>query len=266
MQVDKRFLGIKDILTSLESYLLNHKDKPQHEWVKRNLEIIKQNVNDLINPLAAREVAMAENIFWIQKQNPEAKIVLWAHNGHVHKHGFHDSWYTYMGEHLAKVLGDKYRTIGFVANQGSYTARDWSDNNKLKRDLELNLPPENSLEFKIKQFTDNQKAKENAGETLLYLDLRDSSKPAWLSEIVTARLGVGSMREPNTEYSFTPYNISEGYDGIIYIAESHATKPIPPKPNLSTKLGIFSPTSGSKNPQDEQNPEISSSQIKPQNS
>ncbi len=63
-----------------------------------------------------RDASMAANVKWILDQNPKAKIVLWAHNGHV---GTSD-WS--MGGHLRKMFGDQMVIFGFSFNQGGFQA------------------------------------------------------------------------------------------------------------------------------------------------
>ncbi len=54
------------------------------EWAYQNIKILWQygaGLHDNPN----RDESMAENIKWIAKQNPNSKIVVWAHNGHIRK-------------------------------------------------------------------------------------------------------------------------------------------------------------------------------------
>jgi erythromycin esterase len=63
---------------------------------------------------------MAQNIKWILDQNPKAKIVLWAHNGHVAKNF---GWgYKTMGSSLREMFGEQMVVFGFAFNQGSFQA------------------------------------------------------------------------------------------------------------------------------------------------
>ena len=47
---------------------------------------------------------------------PDAKIILWAHNGHI---GNSDPW---QGAHLERALGDDYIPVGFTTSRGRYRA------------------------------------------------------------------------------------------------------------------------------------------------
>ena len=66
-----------------------------------------------------RDDSMAENVKWILDENPGAKIVLWAHNGHVRRGD------AAMGGFLAERLSDEMVVVGFATGSGSYQA--WSD-------------------------------------------------------------------------------------------------------------------------------------------
>ena len=68
----------------------------------------------------ARDTSMAENVQWILEENPEAKIVLWAHNGHVSTGGFRG--YDPMGAFLRQKYGGQMVVCGFAFNQGSFQA------------------------------------------------------------------------------------------------------------------------------------------------
>ena len=69
-----------------------------------------------------RDQSMAENIrLLLEQQPPGARMVVWAHNGHVRKlnYAFGDT----MGTHLARLFGPDYVALGFAFNQGSFRAR-----------------------------------------------------------------------------------------------------------------------------------------------
>lgn len=64
-----------------------------------------------------RDAAMAENAAWLLEQaGPGAKIVLWAHNGHVRNETF------WMGAHLRARFGAEMVIAGFDFYSGSFNA------------------------------------------------------------------------------------------------------------------------------------------------
>lgn len=64
-----------------------------------------------------RDLFMAENAaWWLEQFGPDAKMVIWAHNGHV---STEPGW---MGYHLRGKFGQQMRVFGFSFYQGSFTA------------------------------------------------------------------------------------------------------------------------------------------------
>jgi hypothetical protein len=52
------------------------------DWVIQNARVVLQTMQMRSNEVE-RDKSMAANVKWILDHNPNAKIVLWAHNGHV---------------------------------------------------------------------------------------------------------------------------------------------------------------------------------------
>lgn len=71
--------------------------------------------------LSFRDSSMAENVRWIlDHEGPDAKMVIWAHNGHVADEtafGVES-----MGHHLRRAFGRNMVVFGFAFNQGSFQA------------------------------------------------------------------------------------------------------------------------------------------------
>lgn len=96
-----------------------------------------------------RDRAMAEMMLGVlEDSGPDAKAVLWAHNGHVTK-----SPLRYMGSdelaaggHLAAALGEKYYAIGFAFGSGEFAANDAADGKWIFRTYGVDEPPAGSLE------------------------------------------------------------------------------------------------------------------------
>jgi erythromycin esterase-like protein len=89
------------------------------DWIIQNARIVLQYVQ-LQNGEQTRDKSMAENVEWIAEHNPGAKIVLWAHNGHVkysNPPGFDP-----MGGYLHQKFGRALVNFGFSFNEGSFRA------------------------------------------------------------------------------------------------------------------------------------------------
>jgi len=68
-----------------------------------------------------RDRIMAENVRWLlEQEGPEAKMVAWAHNGHVTTGNLLP--FISLGRHLRETLKDSLYVFGFAFNQGSFQA------------------------------------------------------------------------------------------------------------------------------------------------
>ena len=97
------------------------------EWTlaRHNLEIVRQAVEmhsvDRSGNFSPRDQSMATNVEWIlDREGPESKIMLWAHNGHVSTAPLGEG--ESMGMVLRKTYGAKMVVCGFSFDQGSFQA------------------------------------------------------------------------------------------------------------------------------------------------
>jgi hypothetical protein len=115
-------LSCKVIVHDLQDRRAGMQDKQglrELEWVIQNARIVLEYAQ-LNASMRTRDESMADNIKWIADQNPGARIIVWAHNGHV-AHGGMPS-YTPMGSYLRKMFGPQYLNFGFAFNEGSFQA------------------------------------------------------------------------------------------------------------------------------------------------
>src|SRR6185503_19340611 len=109
---------------------------------------------------AVRDRAMADNLRWIAEvAEPGARIVAWAHNGHVANAVTFTPW---MGSHLEKELGDAYLPIGFLFHHGSFQAIDYTGSRRGLTEFTLGPPRPGTIEDTFGR----------AGWPLAVLDLR----------------------------------------------------------------------------------------------
>ena len=112
----------KEIVSHLESgragYRAGGATDVDVEWAIQNARVVLQAMQLRANQVP-RDKSMADNIKWILDQNPEAKMVVWAHNGHVATSGFS---YNTMGSALRQIYGDEMIVFGLAFNQGSFQA------------------------------------------------------------------------------------------------------------------------------------------------
>ncbi len=194
-------------------------NKPQvyntdFNWAYQNARILWQYAcNHFNNP--SRDESMAENVKWILDQDPSAKIVLWAHNGHIKKDksGLE---YKSMGEYLDKLYGKQMIAIGFSTNEGTYTAVQREGKKFIGLDSTNNiLHKNNSYESLFS----------TADAANFLLDLRNISdekeRTAWILE-KRPFLSIGALAM--NEFQFTKIDLTSHFDMIIFIRKTSASK------------------------------------------
>jgi erythromycin esterase len=201
------------LIDSLKAHkpVVHNKD---FEWALQNAGILWQYAaNHFSNP--SRDESMAANVKWILDQNPGAKIVLWAHNGHIRKDN--DGYeYKSMGEYLDKLYGKQMIVIGFTTAEGTYTA---VQRNGKKF---TGLDSANSLLSKAQSF---ESIFSLADAASFLLDIRniktDDAGGNWLMEKKYFRsIGAASM----DKFQFAKINLVSHFDMIIFIRKTSASK------------------------------------------
>ncbi|MBL1409029.1 erythromycin esterase family protein [Sphingobacterium faecale] len=196
---------INSIITSLQHGInVSSFKTPEKIWLQKNIDIVQQYLG--LNSYSWRDKCMADNVLWIKNQNPESKIAIWAHNGHIQKTD------QKQGEHLAKQLGDDYVTFGFTFFDGSFTAT--GKKGLTSYDAVEAYP--GTLEYLLDQVK----------EPVFILDLKkiklDNNKETeWLLEQLEYRR-TGAMGGNTIEFSES--KISEDFDYLIFIKSSSPSK------------------------------------------
>ncbi|OAQ40701.1 hypothetical protein A5893_07100 [Pedobacter psychrophilus] len=142
-----------------------------------------------------RDSVMAQNVLWlINKQHPNDKIIIWAHNFHISKSQIVNNFKT-MGQYITDSISSKNMySISLVAFEGESAWIDGSDLIKIRRPAQTSFE---NLFYKTK--IDN-----------LFFDLRSLSQKSdglWLNEIRSLRCR-----------DYVPYSNSwpKFFDAIIY--------------------------------------------------
>lgn len=176
-----------------------------------NARIVVQCLLMRANPQRnVRDAAMAENVVWLAEQDPDARLVLWAHNYHVSRAP--DA----MGSHLADRFGAAYMPVAFATAQGSYHAMSEDS----RREHDLQLPPTDSFEAAFAAAT----------SPLFALDLR-SARPGdkesgWLCETRPFRsIGAVAMDE-----QFFPTPLRAYYDLVVFVEETTPARQLATRP------------------------------------
>ena len=175
----------------------------EREWLQQNIVIIQQYLGLGSNSVYAwRDKCMADNVMWIKNQNPDSKLVIWAHNGHIQETN------QMMGYHLAQKFGEDYTTFGFTFFHGFFTATGSNGLTSYKAEPAYST----TLEYWLNQLN----------EPIFVLDMKkiksDKSKDTeWLLKQIKYR-GVGAVGGLGGE--FWTRNISDDFDYLIFIKTS----------------------------------------------
>ena len=186
------------------------------DWVIQNARVVLQSVQ-MTSGEKTRDESMAENLEWIAEHNPRAKIVLWAHNGHVkysNSPGFDP-----MGAYLHKKFGHDLVNFGFSFNEGSFRA---FETGKVLREFMVQPLAEGSLD----------RALASAGIPVLALDLRQVPKDGpvakWFAEPHPMR-SIGAVyneKDPDLPMFVATEVWPEDYDAILFVEKTTASRPI----------------------------------------
>jgi erythromycin esterase len=171
----------------------------------------------------ARDFHMAENTIWLLDQaGPEAKIVLWAHNGHVADSPVYGGGGS-LGHYLREEYGDDMVIVAFDFYQGEFRAVTELPSGDYKG-LEVHSvdePPRLSYEYYF----------HSAGLERLILDLRGVNMgiPAtsWLAGPREMR-SIGAIFTPsNPEKYFHECRLPSIFDLVIYFDHTQAAVGLP---------------------------------------
>jgi erythromycin esterase-like protein len=182
-------------------------------WAVQNARVVLQALQSRANAVT-RDQSMADNIKWILDENPNAKIVLWAHNGHVAT-GMADRPGSYrpMGAALREYFGSQMVVFGFSFDQGSFQAIRQPGG--LQSFTVGSLPPQ-SLDATFG----------SAGISIFALDVRNAP-PAiapWLNDFHQTRW-IGAVYTADDPMRFVA-NVAPAktFDAILFVGKTTAAR------------------------------------------
>ncbi len=170
-----------------------------------------------------RDEMMAANVDWLLNEAyPKEKIVLWAHNGHVRFE--QAAGYKPMGAWLRERHGKDMYVLGFAFRQGSLRAVGQGGATRSGL-AEHTVPPapEGSGGAVLG----------SAGLPLFFLDLAglpaDGALAGWMQQSHLF-YDVGAIwQTSDAAANLTPESLAKAYDGIVFVDEGHAARPLPPQ-------------------------------------
>ena len=177
-------------------------DEQEKKWLLQNVRIIEQYIG---NNQTSRDAYMAENFFWIRKQNAGSKFIIWAHNEHIKKSGFS------MGKYLANALGKEYLAVGFAFYKGDYTADGKNGlNTYTAQNADIGTYEYFFNAIKVPIFIIDLRAAR--------LDKSENGK--WLQQ----KLGFRNVGSTKMDHEFVDATITEDFDLLVFIRESTSSR------------------------------------------
>jgi erythromycin esterase-like protein len=204
------------VMVYLESnrsrYLAAGSSAKDIDWIVQNARIVQQYAQ-LKAGTKGRDESMAENIQWIAEHNPGARIVVWAHNGHV---AYAEAGMTPMGSYLRKIYGDQLVNFGFAFNQGGFQA--WEMGKGL-HDFTVGPAPVGTLDHALAA----------TGQSIFAVDLRKLPKQGpvaeWFQQSHPSR-SIGAAYGDALAaslWSTTPAN--QQFDALFFVEKTSAARP-----------------------------------------
>jgi erythromycin esterase-like protein len=185
------------------------------DWIIQNARVVLQCMQMRAGEVS-RDRSMAANVKWILDNNPGAKIVLWAHNGHVSTASL--GGFEPMGLSLRKMFGPQMVVFGFAFNQGSFRA---VDQEKGLRDFTVPPAPSDSLDSTLAA----------TGIPLFALDLRAAPRSgpvgAWMAAPHSSRtIGAIYSQDSGAQY-FSKMVAPESFDCLLFVEKTSAARKNP---------------------------------------
>ena len=210
--------AIADLVARFETKrvdYLGRSSEDAYEWAYRHAIVARQLDNEFRAVASAgipqegppvpaeariiREGAMGDNLLWeLEREGPEGRIVLWAHNGHLQKTPlvYGDMNMTRLGGFLDSMIGDDYVSVGFTYYQGADSG--WA---RFQTDIP-NPPRPGSLD----------EAMALVGLPMFVLDLRSVPREGlayeWLNQLRGHRISVPEYMQLNPP---------QAWDALFYI-------------------------------------------------
>ena len=217
-------------LNDLVNYLIDRKDRlvrasSLREWEQTHkyLEVMQQSLyfqlKDLPSSFASKKLGrdeyMWQNMLYImERERPNTKFILWAHNYHVSNLDSLKS----LGYFLKQKLGSRYYALGLECYQGSFQSREllpdqsWGD---LKVDTIHSTPT--SINWYFAQI----------GKPYLFVDLRQASANPLVSKWLDtpSNFGEGNWIHRSVNENFEIKTLKGIYDGTFFIQRSTSVHP-----------------------------------------
>ena len=112
-------------VTGYDHYIKESTSAEEYKKIFRYARYLFQHIDCAIKGGGnwPRDLWMYENVVYLMEELPaDAKVVLWAHNGHM---SAQFDWVT-MGQRLKEKYGSQYYPLGFTLHEGTFQSRFWN--------------------------------------------------------------------------------------------------------------------------------------------
>ena len=213
------------MLQELKQYFLNHQyslvsasSPEEFQGVILHVKLMEQLLESFID-YSLRAQFMGKNLLYLMEVMPDAKFVVSAHNAHINTASHKGD--RNIGNLLRAKWGEKFYSVGFETNQGSYQTREWLPEQLLVGDFKvgkLGSAPERSLSWYLSQLKIEN----------LFLDLRVPVKEPiisyWLNTPQIMR-DVSWIYNNDPSVLLTKVKLLKSYDGIFFIERTTRARP-----------------------------------------
>lgn len=183
-----------------------------------------------------RDSTMAENVRWIlEREGPEAKVIVWAHNTHVAD--FERGGSPPLGHYLREWYGPEVVIVGALFGRGGFNALEVGTASRGLWPFEVGAPPDGTIEAAFAA----------AELDLAVVDLRrlpdDGPVAAWFTTPRPTRHSGGVFEAVNPQRHLLPYVAAEAFDALMYVDTTTPTRPVEPAdygtfPVLATPVNL----------------------------
>ena len=230
-----KFIEFIGLFSMNKGEYIQRSSKEEYNNVFQHLKIIGQSLyatslsswKTRNESVKLRDYYMASNLMdLIQNEEPGAKFIVWAHNGHISRlEPLKDQDSKMFGNYLKEVYGNKYYAFGFSFSKGSFQALEFSPEKRKQVLNELTVPDakENTLDWYLSQ----------TGIERFIIPFTGKILPDYINEFINQRFearSIGAVAGKSyANYVTTTVYINRCYDAIIFIDNTTRATPLGPQ-------------------------------------
>jgi erythromycin esterase len=192
---------------------------------------------DLFGAVVMRDEFMTQNVAWLSKNSgKDAKLVLWAHNGHVTFNPKMSLGWKPMGASLRERFGSSYKVFGFSFYTGDFYAQllDSSDPTRTLAAAVLGLaanPSINRVPMPVQNSYETVFHATGIPMFILGTQPRDdsSSGAKWLQgphRLYLVPQNLPPFKTPPPDWISYDSRIAQDFDAVIYVDQTHPSTPL----------------------------------------